>query len=99
MVEQGFANAQYNLGLKYLAGIGIGKDVGKAKEWFQKAASQGHPQAQQRLRVQTKQKYVTTLSKNNFCKTVARTTPKKQPQPGKGKGKGNEKGKGDKNEK
>lgn len=47
--EQGNAQAQLQLGNKYLAGEGIPKDVAKASEWYQKAADQGLSEAQTRL--------------------------------------------------
>ena len=53
--EQGDANAQRELGLKYLSargslsGRGIQYDYAKAKEWFEKAAAQGHAKAQANL--------------------------------------------------
>jgi hypothetical protein len=44
--EQGYANAQFNLGLMYDNGHGVQKDDRKAVEWFQKAADQGNAPAQ-----------------------------------------------------
>lgn len=44
--EQGNAEAQYQLGLRYLDGKDIQKDEVKAFEWFKKAAEQGHSKAQ-----------------------------------------------------
>ena len=38
--EQGNADAQYMLGDCYYSGVGVGKNVHKAVEWFEKAAAQ-----------------------------------------------------------
>lgn len=46
---QGFADAQFNLGLLYANGEGIAKDSAKAAEWFKKAAEQGNVDAQNNL--------------------------------------------------
>ena len=43
--DQGFANAQYNLGTMYANGQGVKHDFGEAVRWFHKAAEQGHEQA------------------------------------------------------
>jgi tetratricopeptide (TPR) repeat protein len=40
--EQGNAEAQFNLGLCYENGWGIGKDIEKAMEWYTKSAQQGY---------------------------------------------------------
>lgn len=40
--EKGDVASQYNLGICYTYGIGFKKDREKAKEWFEKAAKQGH---------------------------------------------------------
>jgi len=47
--EQGYPNAQYNLGVRYQEGKGVPKDEAQAKEWFRKAAAQGNPDAQKAL--------------------------------------------------
>lgn len=47
--EQGYADAQFNLGLMYANGEGIEKDMAKAVELFKKAAEQGHVDAQNNL--------------------------------------------------
>ena len=39
--EQGFAAAQYNLGVCYYSGEGVAKDAAEAVKWFRKAAEQG----------------------------------------------------------
>ena len=44
--EQGFARAQYDLGLMYKFGRGVERSYEKAVEWFQKAAEQGAASAQ-----------------------------------------------------
>ncbi len=47
--DQGHANAQYNLGLKYYNGQGVNKDYAEAVKWYRKAAEQGHAVAQSDL--------------------------------------------------
>lgn len=47
--EQGFADAQFNLGLMYANGEGVDKDMTQAVELFKKAAEQGHVDAQNNL--------------------------------------------------
>ena len=44
--EQGFARAQYDLGLMYEFGHGVERSYEKAVEWYQKAAEQGAASAQ-----------------------------------------------------
>ena len=48
-IEQENVNAQYMMGLRYDLGSGVPQDYVKAAEWHQKAAEQGHAQAQARL--------------------------------------------------
>ena len=48
---QGYADAQFNLGLMYANGEGVAKDEAKAAEWFRKAAEQGNVDAQNNLGV------------------------------------------------
>ena len=47
--DQGFAEAENNLGVLYANGEGVKKDLKQAKKWFEKAAAQGHPAAQRNL--------------------------------------------------
>ena len=47
--DQGFAEAQNNLGVLYANGDGVKKDPKEARKWFDKAAAQGHPGAQRNL--------------------------------------------------
>lgn len=47
--EQGDASAQYNLGLCYLQGIGIERNVAEAEKWLERSASQNFVSAQQVL--------------------------------------------------
>lgn len=47
--EQGYADAQFNLGLMYANGEGVEKDMVQAVELFKKAAEQGHVDAQNNL--------------------------------------------------
>ena len=44
--NQGYAGAQYNLGLMYHKGHGVRQDYQKAVEWYTKAANQGIAEAQ-----------------------------------------------------
>ncbi len=46
---QGDSEAQNTLGLMYLNGEGVKKNINLAKKWFRKAATLGHTQAQQNL--------------------------------------------------
>lgn len=45
----GNMKAQYIVGTKYQAGIGIRKNTEKAHEWYKKAAAQGHREAKTKL--------------------------------------------------
>jgi len=47
--EQGFAEAQYNLGWMYRNGRGVPGNDAKAVEWYTKAAEQGYAKAQHNL--------------------------------------------------
>src|SRR5262249_21354830 len=49
--DQGYASAQYNLGVVYKNGQGVPKDLGRAAELYQKAADQGDASAQNNLGV------------------------------------------------
>ena len=44
--EQGNADAQNRLGVRYDRGEGVSKDVKEAAKWYAKSAAQGHPKAQ-----------------------------------------------------
>jgi len=46
LTDQGDAGAQYRLGVQYEYGRGVPKDLGRAAEFFQKAADQGNADAQ-----------------------------------------------------
>ena len=54
--DQGYADAQFMLGKLYEDGlVGVGKDNGQAKGWYQKAADQGNIGAKSALsRLQVK---------------------------------------------
>ena len=45
LAERGHARAQYRLGLMYLLGNGVPKDLAEAVKWYRKAAEQGHARA------------------------------------------------------
>jgi len=49
--EQGFAAAQYNLGVMYDNGQGVRQDDAQAEQWYRKAAEQGNAGAQLNLGV------------------------------------------------
>jgi uncharacterized protein len=49
--EQGVAQAQYNLGIIYLNGLGVPQDYAETAQWFRQAAEQGLAQAQYNLGV------------------------------------------------
>ena len=51
IAEKGDPHAQYNLGLLYARGQGVGQDYGQAAEWYRKAAEQGVPAAEYNLGV------------------------------------------------
>jgi TPR repeat protein len=45
----GVAEAQFQLGVLYAKGLGVNKDNAIARQWFQKAADQGHQKAIKKL--------------------------------------------------
>lgn len=47
--EQGLAKAQYNIGVAYKRGNGVGQDSKEALNWFRRAAEQGDVRAQNSL--------------------------------------------------
>ena len=49
MAEQGYADAQVNLGSAYSAGRGVKQDDFKAVKWFKKAAENGSENGQFKL--------------------------------------------------
>jgi cell division septation protein DedD len=49
LADQGDADAQFNLGQAYKLGRGVPADLRIAQSWYEKAAQQGHPQAQANL--------------------------------------------------
>jgi TPR repeat protein len=49
--DQGYVNAQFNLGLIYANGRGVLKDDKEAVKWYRLAADQGHASAQYNLGV------------------------------------------------
>ena len=46
LAKQGYAQAQYNLGIMYRYGEGVPQDDAKALQWWRKAAEQGNANAQ-----------------------------------------------------
>ena len=49
--EEGHSDSQFNVGLMFEQGIGVGKDEKEAIVWYRKAAAQGNPLAQYNLAV------------------------------------------------
>ncbi len=49
LAEQGYAKAQYNLGVTYRKGRGVPQDYAEAMKWFRKAAEHGNTGAQGKL--------------------------------------------------
>lgn len=49
LANQGYVQSQFNLGLMYAQGRGIGQNYQKALEWYQKAANQEDALAQNML--------------------------------------------------
>jgi TPR repeat protein len=49
MADKGDADAQFNMGQAYRLGRGVPADMKIAQSWFQKAAAQGHAEAQANL--------------------------------------------------
>ena len=47
--HQGFASAQFKLGVAYADGTGVEQDDALAVKWFRKAADQGDANAQHKL--------------------------------------------------
>lgn len=47
--EESDLEAQNFLGIHYLLGLGVKKDISLAKYWYEKAAKRGHPDAQRNL--------------------------------------------------
>ena len=48
--EQGYPDAQFNLGMSYEFGEGVDQDVGAAIRWYRKAAEQENERAIARLK-------------------------------------------------
>ncbi len=49
--DQGYADAQFNLGVMYVEGQGVTQDYAAALRWYRKAADQGYASAQTNLGV------------------------------------------------
>jgi len=49
LANQGDADAQYAMGTLYESGLGVQRDLGQARRWYQMAAVQGLPAAQNNL--------------------------------------------------
>ncbi|MSU37316.1 MAG: hypothetical protein EXS36_19910 [Pedosphaera sp.] len=48
--EQGSARSQYDVGLRYLTGDGVGQDVKVGREWLKKSAAQNNDDAVAKLK-------------------------------------------------
>jgi TPR repeat protein len=59
----GFASAQYDLGVRYLTGTGVEKDLDKAISLLESAAKQNHSLAQKRLSIALLEKEVLAAEK------------------------------------
>jgi hypothetical protein len=46
LAHDGDAEAQFNLGLMYEMGMGVGKDAEESYEWYRKSANQNHAKSQ-----------------------------------------------------
>jgi localization factor PodJL len=49
--EQGYADAEYNLGIAYASGQGVTPDLAEAASWFRRSAENGNTDAQYNLAV------------------------------------------------
>ncbi len=49
LAESGNAPAQFNTGLLYMRGLGVGRDYAKARDWFTRAANKANPLAARML--------------------------------------------------
>ena len=68
--EQGYANAQYSIGIMYRRGEGVEQDYSQAMDWFRKAAEQGHVDAQVLVNNYTEDfevSYSDSTSSNSSC--------------------------------
>lgn len=50
IAEKGNAEAQFNLGIMYYRGDGVGQNPQEAMRWYRLAAEQGHAEAQAKIR-------------------------------------------------
>ena len=75
--DQGYANAQLELGFMYYKGLGVEQDLKEEVKWFQKAANQGNANAQHNLGVMyangkgVEQNYVTAYAWESIAATNA----------------------------
>ena len=68
LADQGYANAQCNLGVMYERGQGVARNYAKAAAWYAKAADQGIAEAQFNLGVM----YYNGLGvARNYAKAIA----------------------------
>ena len=63
--EQGFAEAQYSLGVCYKNGDGVTKNIAEAVKWYRKSAEQGHSEAKQQLESEEISIYILATEKND----------------------------------
>ncbi len=72
---QGYANAQYNLGLMYDNGQGVVQDYAEAVRWFRKAAEQGDAKAQ--FNVGTPHNLLPPNARGHLTRPVHRRAPRR----------------------
>ena len=69
--EQGYASAQYNLGLMYNNGNGVPQDYAEAVKWYRLAAEQGDADAQYNLGNMYRQWQRRSSRLQRSCKVVS----------------------------
>ena len=74
----GDADAQFNLGQAYKLGRGVPADVAQAEQWYRKAATQGHRQAEDNLGLALFQNNKRAEAVQWLEKSVARGEPRAQ---------------------
>ena len=64
--EQGYANAQFNMGYSYAKGYGLKKDKVEAMKWLRLAAEQGYEDAVEMLIRLDEEDYLNQDDDNGF---------------------------------
>ena len=78
---QGYAKAQFNLGLMYYNGQGVRQDYTQAVQWYRKAAEQGLADAQYNLGVAYEKVKESVRTIHKQCSGIARRQSKGMPMP------------------